>query len=184
LLQIGNLKHDFSEKKKVVRSILYDQCDDIYNVMNMRGFEMTHHDVIDSEKDRDAFIRKIDRQLKVRGNSNIVFLYHHRVNKNSNLDSIFRKANEFSRMYSKGKHRCTIIVFAQKIINTVEERKVLYKKIKRNILFFEFYTQQPWGGKDDDLFWARIDDDLIKRMLDTAAVIIKEKGNPKEGFVN
>ncbi|NTV83021.1 MAG: hypothetical protein HGA23_01820, partial [Bacteroidales bacterium] len=179
-----NLKHGLSEKKKVVRSTLFNQCDNIYNDMHMKGFEMTHHDVIDSEKDRENFNRKIERQLEIRGNKKVVFLYHHRVNKNSNLDLIFKKASEFSEIYSKGKYSCSVIVFSQKTIPDKDERKVYYKKIKHNIHFFEFYTLQLWGGKDDDLFWARTDDDLIKKMINIAVVIIKAKNKVKEGFIS
>jgi len=178
-----NLKHGLSEKKKVVRSTLFNQCDNIYNDMHMKGFEMTHHDVIDSEKDRENFNRKIERQLEVRGNKKVVFLYHHRINKNSNLDLIFKKASEFSTLYSKGKYNCTVIVFAQQVITDNEERKVHYKNIRKNIHYFEFFTRQLWGGKDDDLFWARTDDDLIKKMIDTSVSLFSQGKKQKEGFI-
>lgn len=183
LLDPAHLAHGISEKKQVVRSTLFNQSDGIYNEMHMRGFEMTHHDVIDSEKDRDTFFRKISRQLEIRGKKKIVFFYHHRVNKNTDMDAIFKKAEELSGLYSRKQYTCTVIVFSQKIIDSQEERKVFFKKMKKKVLFFEFHTYHLWAGRNDDLFWARTDDDLIKRMIDTSVNFIKDDINFKEGFI-
>jgi len=183
LIQIENLAYGISDKKKVVRSTLINQCDPIYNEMHMRGFEMTHHDIIGSDKARESFERKIQRQLEVRGKKNIVFLYLHRINKNSDLDSIFSKAQEFSKIYTRGKFSCTVIVFSQKIIPADEARKVCYRKISKHIHFFEFHTHMLWGGTDNDIFFARIDDDLIKKMLDVSAKIIKSGRYINDGFL-
>jgi len=183
LLDPEHLAHGISEKKTVVRSTLFNQCDDIYNEMHMKGFEMTHHDVIDSEKDRDTFVRKINRQREVRGTKKIVFLYHHRINKNTDLDAIFRKAEEFSHLYSRKQFTCTVIVFSQKLIDNQEERKLYFRKVRKDVVFFEFHTHQFWAGRNDELFWARIDDDLIKRMTDTSVAIMKNEFRIKEGFI-
>jgi hypothetical protein len=183
LLSMQNLAFGISDQKKVVRSKLFNQCDPIYNAMHMKGFEMTHHNVIESEKARESFERKIQRQLEVRGKKNIVFLYHHRINNNSDLDSIFRKAQEFSKIYTRGKYTCTVIVFSQKTIPAEEARRIYFRKISRSVHFFEFHTPVLWGGIDKDIFFARIDDDLIKKMLDTAVEIIKSGRNNKDGFL-
>jgi hypothetical protein len=183
LLDPTHLAHGISEKKQVVRSTLFNQCDDLYNEMHMRGFEMTHHDVIGSEKDRDTFFRKISRQLEIRGKKKIVFFYHHRVNKNTDMDAIFKKAVELSGLYSRKQNTCTVIVFSQKIVDSQEERRVFFKKMKKKVLFFEFHTYHLWAGRNDDLFWARIDDDLIRRMIDTSVAFIKNEIKIKEGFI-
>lgn len=178
-----NLTYEYLGKLKVVRSKIINKCDNIYDGWHMKGFEMTHHDVIQSDKERSSFKRKIKRLRHIRGKSNVVFFYHHRVNNNTNLDLIFQKTNEFLNFYLTKNNQCYVIVFSQKIVDDHSERKVFFKRINSNILFYEFHSEHQWSGTNNDIFWARNDDDLIKKMIDTSISIIKSKSIVNEGFI-
>lgn len=91
ILNIENLKHE----NKVVRSTLVNSCDNIFSELHMNGFEFTHHNVMDSEKDKMSAKRKIQRMLDIRGTRNVVFFYYHRINPNSDFDSLFIKTFKF-----------------------------------------------------------------------------------------
>jgi hypothetical protein len=183
LLDSINLKYENVGNKKVVRSKIIDCCDNIFNELHMKGFEMTYQDVIQSKINRMSFNRKIKRLVNYRGKKKFVFFYHHRINENSNLDLIFKKSFEFSKFYATKEYPCEIIIFCQKIITNKSERKTTYKKVKTNIHFFEMYTQQIWSGNDENIFWAKIDDDLVKKMIDTTLRIINTGFEVKESII-
>jgi len=73
LLSLENLKYDVLNDKKVVRSTILVECQNIYQALQMNGFEFTHHDVIKNEFDRESYRRKIERQLRYRKKKNFIF---------------------------------------------------------------------------------------------------------------
>jgi hypothetical protein len=173
LLERKNLRYDYVWNKKVVKSTIINDNDDIYEESYMNGFEFTNDDVIGLDKDRDNFNAKIQQLLELRGKQ-VVFFYHHRVNKNSNLESIFEKARKFLEFYSQ-KEQAFMVIFTQKIIKNKSERKLTYRKVNNTIHFFEFCTEQVWGGNNPDVFWARVDDDLVKEMIQSSVGIVQSK---------
>ena len=174
LLSLEHLSHQKHKESTVVRSTLINTCDDIFNPMHMEGFEFTHHNVIDSEKARDSASRKIKRLLTLRGRKNFFFLYHYRVSDNNNLDALIDKVKRYAKYYATDGKKCNVIVFTQKLIENKKDRKVQYHNYDTNIHFFEFHTLDAWEGNDDELLWARVDDDLIVKMMDACKAI--EKG--------
>lgn len=172
LLDKENLKYDHVGKSSVVRSTLFNKSDDIFSYLHINGFEFTHHDILSSDKERESLQRKIQRLNKYRNNKRIVFLYHHRICNNSNLDSLFQKGLEFLEFYKK--NSC-LIIFSQKIVQSKDERKLHYKRIQDNIHFFQFDTMQLWEGDEEDILWAKIDDDLVKQMIDHANIILTSR---------
>lgn len=178
-----DLKYDYVNNEKVVRSSLINQSDNIYFTPHMSGFEFTHHDVIQSGKARKNLKRKADRILKIRGRKNVVFFYHYRINENSDFKLLFNKATEFTKPYSLNKSRCNFIIFTQKIISNPSNRKVLYKRINPNVHFFELCTEKIWTGPDQDTFWAKMDDDLIKIMLENTKNIVNNDVQIPEGVI-
>ena len=157
--------------KLAVRSNLINECDEIYSQMHMRGFEFTHHDVINNQNHRDSFKRKISRMLECRADK-ILFFYHYRTNPMENLEKLYVKLNEFLRFYSNAK----VIVFFQRIISKNGVRKISKTKISDNLFLFEFFTFDVWGGDIQDLFWAKVDDDLIEEMIIESGKIVKTNG--------
>jgi hypothetical protein len=174
LLERENLKYDYTGNKKVVRSTIASNSDDIYDKSYMNGFEFAKNDVIGSDNDKYSFNGTIQQLLELRGGAQVVFFYYHRINKNSNLESIFEKASKFLEFYSK-KEQALMVIFVQKIIKDKTERKLTYKKVNNTIHFFEFCTEQVWGGNNPDIYWARVDDDLVKEMIQSSVGIVQSK---------
>jgi hypothetical protein len=174
LLNKENLEIGFVGKSRVVRSKIVTKCDEIYHFLHKNGFEFTHHDIINNDKDRKSLIRKINRLNAIRGKKKIVFFYHYRMNENQNREMIFQKANEFLKYYSEEKESY-MMIFTQKIIKNRDERKLNYLKIDTYIHFFELFTEQIWEGENNDIVFAKPDDDLIKEMLGCVQNIIKSE---------
>ncbi|MFY8180904.1 MAG: DUF1796 family putative cysteine peptidase [Flavobacterium sp.] len=172
LLSFENLKYDVLNDKKVVRSTMVVECQNIYQVLQMNGFEFTHHDVIKNEFDRESYRRKIERQLKYRKKKNFIFLYHHRINENSDFTLLFEKLLEYSKFYNTKKHFCKIIVFTQNIVNDNNDRKITYDMINDTVHFFNLSTLKNWDGDGDD-FWAKNDEDLIDKLIHQIKLIQK-----------
>lgn len=183
LLEPENLKYDYVGDARVVRSTIVNQSDAIYHELHMNGFEFTHHDVKESDKQRKSLERKISRLYSFRGKKDFVFLYHYRFNENIDLDKIFTKAKKFTAFYSGLNKKYNMVVFTQKIISDEKERKVYFKQ-DDNILFFELHTKHIWSGDNENIFWARVDDDLIKKMLDTADNVINKNAKVAEGYLH
>lgn len=183
ILNFENLKYSNINEDKVVRSILVNSSDHIYSELHMNGFEFTHHNVIESKKDRESSIRKIQRLQTIRGTNNVVFFYHHRMNKNSDLDSLFNKAFEFSKFYTLNGKNCHMVIFSQRIINDNSDRNIYYKSIHSGIHYFEFWTKEIWEGNNSNIFWAIIDDDLIYKMIKTSIRLIKFKHKIANGVI-
>ncbi len=54
----------------------------------------------------------------------------------------------------------------QTICKQVSERLFRINPKSDNITFFDFYTQNIWKGLDQEIFWVRKDEDLIRIMID------------------
>jgi hypothetical protein len=178
-----NLKYEQQSVKRFTRSKLTNKCDNIYVHYHMRGFGTSYFDLINSEEDRESFDRKIKRLLSLRGKGNTVFFYHHRFHEQQNLELIFEKAVEYSKYYSKTLRKSHVVVFTQKIICDITHRGLHYQRVRNNIHFFNFHTEKIWEGNDPDIFWAKPDDDLIQKMIDTTIRIVKLKEVISDGII-
>jgi hypothetical protein len=159
---------------KVVKSKLITACSNIYNTLHMDRFEFTHHDILSSAEQNAAIKRRIERMRQFRGKQDVVFFYHHRVNSNTNTNMLFDKLSLFQTFYNTDKAKCFIIVFMQKLVPRGEQKYLEYKQQKDNILLFTFKTHDIWSGDNQDVFWARVDDELIKQMLDITMNIVRQ----------
>ncbi|MEA1892591.1 MAG: hypothetical protein U9N33_07775 [Campylobacterota bacterium] len=152
------------------KTIVYNRnipiTDSIFDLQHIRGFEFTHSDVLNNKTHRASMQRKIDRLVNIKGQEDITFFYHYRVNKNLNYSKIFEKASEFISFYKPKETNSKIILFSQKIVTDKKDRKIMHEQVKDNVHHFVFYTEYVWGGKNEDIFWARNDDDLIQIMID------------------
>jgi hypothetical protein len=178
-----NLKYEQQSVKRFTRSKLTSKCDNIYVHYHMRGFGTSYFDLINSEEDRQSFGRKIQRLLSLRGKGNAVFFYHHRYHEQQNLELIFEKAFEYSKYYSWSLKKSHVVVFTQKNPCDISHRCLHYQRVRNNIHFFNFHTEKIWEGNDPDIFWAKPDDDLIKKMIDTTIRIVKLKEVITDGII-
>ena len=91
-------------------------------------------------------------------------LYHHRICKDTDIDLLIRDLSELKEIYENQCDKVHLIAFTQKIVSSENERRV--EKIYTNgIYMYYFYTLNVWSGSDQDIFWARCDDDLISQMI-------------------
>ncbi|WP_080745970.1 DUF1796 family putative cysteine peptidase [Comamonas thiooxydans] len=166
LLDSENLKVEDNWGKKVVRSKLVSTCEAVYYPAHMAGFEFTHHDPLNSEKDRISFQRKIQRLDEYRGKKDFCFLYFHRKHIDSDLNEIRRRLREFCEYYKSSFNKVHVSLFYQTKIEEDVERRMSFE-LNDGVLEFEFRTNELWEGKNPDVFWGRVDDDLIEQMINT-----------------
>ena len=165
LLKAEYLTYNYLGETKVVRNKHYSESDNIYNEIHQNGFEFTHHDVINNELQRKSYERKILRMKSFSKRKKLKFIYHYRNNKNKDLKLITKKAEEFLSFYQKEGVKCEFIFFTQNIISKKEERNLIKIYDSNNIKGYILKTLEIWAGDDQDVFWARKDDDLIKKMI-------------------
>ena len=173
LLNPKYLHFDYVDKLKVVRNTFYSSADNIYHKLHLNGFEFTHHNIIENKNAKESVERKIRRFQKLKNKKNFTFFYHYRLNENISIDEIKSKGENFISIYKKNNKKAQLIIFTQKIIKKYDARKVEKITNKDSINIYIFHTMNAWQGNDKDIFWARIDDDLIKEMLDDIKHSIK-----------
>ncbi len=164
-LEKDYLKYCECNGKNVVRNFYYIKLNNIYEDSVMKGFEFTHHDVISSERCRAQFRRRIKRIKEIR-NKNLYIFYHNRLCTQTNEKQLLNQLYNLYTRYSEQNNNVFVILFSQIIVEDREERKVVYE-FKDGIHIFRFYTLEVWAsnGINDDVFWAKTDDDLVCKMM-------------------
>jgi hypothetical protein len=165
LLLPEHLTHHQLPGELAVRSTYYRSCEGIFDPSCSQGFEFTHHDPLGRIEDRRGLQRKISRLQVLKGRKHFVFLYHHRRNSNSDLPRLREKLQEFRKFYTAGRTRCAVILFYQTLVDRTAARRVECRQQHEDFIEFEFHTHDIWAGENQDLFWARVDEDLIREML-------------------
>jgi len=165
LLKNEYLFYDYVEESKVVRNKHYSISDDIYSELHLNGFEFTHHDVIGNTKHRKSYERKITRMKTFNDSKKLKFIYHYRNNKNQQISSIVKKASEFLSYYEKRKITCEFIFFTQEIVADKSERSIQQVHNANNVTGYVLKTLEVWEGDDQEILWAKKDDDLLAKMI-------------------
>ena len=89
-----------------------------------------------------------------------IFVYHHRSNNGFSEDVkgfLFKAYDLFIQKYTN----IFFICFTQVIIDKIEERGINKIKPFENMVLINFMTLEQWGGNNPEIFWARVDNDLI-----------------------
>lgn len=175
LLEKDNTNYGDLNGQEVLRSSRYNQADNIFHDLHCNGFEFTHHDWVKNNKFVQTFERRISRTQEGIGNKNFIFLYHHRYTEKSDIDFLRQKLNIFREFFEKNNKECYIILFYQNKISNVNERKLVFKKADNKIIEFVFHSEHIWEGDNQDIFWARNENDLIRDMIKTSKGIIFNK---------
>lgn len=165
LLNHSFLYYDHVGPTKVIRNFCYSKADKIFSDIHLKGFEFTHHDVINNGQHRQSYERKIQRMLSIDNNFFVRFYYHYRKCNKQNLERFIPKAKEFLSFYKSRGTDCQLIFFTQETVATREKKSVEKIYDKDRIKGYVFRTLKIWGGKDQDTFWAKEDDDLISVMI-------------------
>lgn len=159
------LRYEETDDKMVVpRLKKYDQLLNSYNDMHMNGFEFTHHDVIKNENLKLKFQKRVTSLRKYIGKKKYIILYNHRISGLTNRAKLIADLQELKQIYSAEKKPAVVVLYRQQIIPDLSERKLEYQ-LEGDIHVFTFYTLDAWSGSDDEKFWARCDDDLVKKMI-------------------
>lgn len=157
------LRYEESCGHRVPRLKIYNEIHNTYDKLHMNGFEFTHHDVIGNPEHRDALKRRAKRMLKIR-NCHLIIFYHHRYCLSTDFSQLLDDLNKLRLIYLKRCRAVDVVLFHQSLIKDPSDRKLEYS-FAGGIHVFTFYTTKVWSGNDQDVFWARVDDDLIKEML-------------------
>lgn len=165
LLNLEYLYYGQVDEAKVARNKHYSNSDNIYYKLHLNGFEFTHHDVISNELQRKSYERKILRMKSFSKRKKLKFVYHYRNNDNKDLRLIIKKSEEFLSYYQQRGIKCQFIFFTQNIISKKEERSLTKVHDSNNVKGYILQTLETWAGDDQDIFWARKDDDLLTRMI-------------------
>lgn len=165
LLKPEHLFYDYIGELKVVRNKHYSNPDNIYNEQHQNSFEFTHHDVINNGTHKKSLERKILRMKTFSKREKLKFLYHYRYSDNIDFNLIIKKAEEFLSYYKKRNIKCELTFFTQEIVSKKEERILTKIHDSNNVRGYVLKTLEVWQGNNDDVFWARNDDDLIKKMI-------------------
>ncbi len=157
------LEYGHVGEKKVVRQKKYNELSNVYDASCMKGFEFTHHDVIADEKKRASIERRVHRMQSLK-NCTLYILYHHRFCKDTDIDLLIKHLNDLKTIYEKQCEKVYLIAFTQNLVSSEQDRKV-EKKYIDGIYMYYFSTLNVWAGDNQDIFWARCDDDLISQMI-------------------
>ena len=162
-LNMDYLHYESVGNGKVVRNTKYLTVQNRYKAVCMNGFEFTHHDVIGNNEIRETMGRRVKRMLNLK-NKNITMLYHHRKCDETDINLLLRHLLMLSSVYEKRSNKVRIILFYQEIIPDYASRRVECSQYK-NIDIFKYYTQNEWAGEEQNLLWARCDNDLLETMI-------------------
>lgn len=158
------LKYEYVDDRKVVRNKRYLRTENKYNPFCENGFEFTHHDVIKDKKERNRIRKRCRRLMKLR-NKKIIMLYHHRFCTETDENLLVTHLSQFAELYEKRNNNVQIYCFSQVIVTDTSQRRVEHHS-SFGIEIYKFFTLHEWAGNNEDIFWARCDDDLIKTMID------------------
>jgi glycosyltransferase involved in cell wall biosynthesis len=158
------LRYEVLGKKEVPRLKKYNVVDNQYNDAHENGFEFTHHDVINNESHRFKMNKRVHALRKLNGRKKFIILYHHRSNSRTNIDLLLKHLQELKELYSSNSLTSEVICFTQNIISDTIDRKLSYAQ-NNGIHYFIFHTMNEWAGDNNDIFWAKCDEDLIVQML-------------------
>lgn len=165
MLNPDYLFYEYVGETKVVRNRFYSSNSIIFNELHSNGFEFTHHDVKESSTHNKSYYRKISRMLSFDRSKKLKFLYHYRSNENLNTVEIAKKAEEFLKLYQDRGIQCKLYFFFQDIVNEEIERSIVKTHNSKNVKGYCLNTLELWAGDDDEILWARKDDDLIAIMI-------------------
>lgn len=168
------MKYEYIGNKKVPRNKKYVATENKYNSTCINGFEFTHHDTIGDESIRKTIMRRCNRLMNITG-KNITMLYHHRYCEQTDMELLIHHLQLLSEIYEARGNSVNVYLFYQVIASDENQRRV--ERLQNgNVYIYRFYTLKEWGGDDQDVFWARCDNDLLRVMIDDI-IFRKTKNN-------
>lgn len=162
-----------SDGKQIKRSTLYACTPGLFASSVSKGFEFTHHDIVGNAAHRASYERKIDRWISVREEgSPVMLLYHHRHVGDLRIAEI---VDRLDRLCERFRGPAIAIMMYQSICRERSDRSVIFSSLGKSVLVARFNTPAIWEGRDGNLMWARVDDDLIAEMLTEAGIFARKR---------
>lgn len=159
----GSMQYRTLGNKEVPVLMKYREINNDYFRFQKDGVEFTHHDVIKNAGLRTSMTRRVERLHRYIGRKRYIILYHHRLCEGTDQAMLVRHLGELKEIYAGGKGRAEVVCFTQRLVDNASDRKLAYE-LRDGIHLFTFHTLQMWHGGDDEVFWARRDEDLVGRM--------------------
>lgn len=106
---------------------IFSNQDDTQNFLpiHCRGFEFTHHDMVNRKSDYDSYQRKIQRMIDIKNEDEpIVFFYNHRYKSGSNFDFILSECRDFLTNF----RNAYIVLMEQIIVDSYAKRSLFMKR--------------------------------------------------------
>jgi hypothetical protein len=166
-LEVGDAFGD-----RVIRSKCITWSSPIFDASLRIGFDFTHHNVIANNDHRESISRKIERLKTLRGKEDVVFFYHHQYCSLSNIELLRDKLLDFMHYYPGIGVRVFVAFFYQDVTGCQNSRRVDISSNSNGLIECVFYTKNCWEGRDPNLFWALVDDDLVGEMIAKVGSII------------
>lgn len=166
------LKYESFNGKKVPRNIKYVTTQNHYSDSCSHGMEFTHHDVISDPSLKKTIARRYERLQKL-SKKNIVFVYHNRYCEKTDISLLVSCFEKIKQIYETRKNVVQVFIFTQKLVVAEKERRVECKELN-GMKIYTFYTNNIWEGANNEIFFARCDDDLIRVMIDDIRHYIKK----------
>lgn len=171
LLEPAFLRYEEAKDgKRVVRNKKYVDVKNKYHTLCTNGFEFTHHDPLKKKDHAATMKRRYERLLNLK-NKNVFMLYHHRMHSDTDEKMLEADLQSLAEIYEERDNNVFVYVFYQEIVEDpaarrIERKEKCIKKDRLYLITYKFYTIHEWAGTDQDIFWARSDDDLLKEMID------------------
>lgn len=163
LLNRDYLEYEYADDKKVARNKKYVATKNRYHESCVNGFEFTHHDVIGSKMKSDTISKRCRRMLELK-NRNIVIVYHHRLCAETDEELLISHLAELADIYRARGNEVSVFMFCQVLVSEENQRRVV-RTARGGVHVYQFHTLREWAGDNDDVFWARCDDDLLRTMV-------------------
>lgn len=162
-LNADYLVYDKTSNGNVAQNKKYVDVNNKYYSSCVNGFEFTHHDVIGDSAAKDKIYKRCRRLLRLK-NKNVIMLYHHRFCEGTDEKLLIKNLVEMAEIYKLRDNNVHIFLFTQVIVSSKEKRKV-ENYVDSGINVYKFHTMNAWGGENEEILWARCDDDLLKIMI-------------------
>lgn len=164
LLDRERLERGEADGHPVVRLGGFGPLANRYDPQHELGFEFTHHQVLDDPGDAERLRRRAEALVALRGRRRVVLWYHHRQHGSTDRELLAAHLTELRARYSTPSIRSEVVCFTQELVDPDDDRRLTATSVD-GVPFYVLHTRARWEGADQDVFWARVDDDLIAAMV-------------------
>lgn len=97
-------------------------------------------------------------------NKNVIMVYYHRLCSDTDIDLLAMHHSCLADIFKTRKNTVHIFAFTQHLVPDKQYRGI-GKMLVNGINLYVFNILSEWQGDNQEIFWARCDDDLLKQMI-------------------